>query len=349
VLRTLAALAVAAFHFQFDLARSFPGISVPDMTRGAAGVDVFFVISGFVITRSALLSPDSGARYFLARRLIRIVPLYWAVTLLYLVLAALPTGHDSTYTLPNILASFVFIPFPRADGVMQPVIGQGWSLNYEMMFYLMFAAALGLSRRYAGALVVAALLSIVAVGTSSAGSAQFEFWSSAIVLEFAAGVALAEVHARGATLPRPLAVAGVLVALAAYLFAPVPSTELGFARLLGWGVPAVMLVGSVALSAQPLAPRWQPLLLLGAASYGMYLLHSVPNRGVVLVLGRLGLDGSTSSVFAVGLVLSLSLTVMLSVIAHTAFERPMMQWLRKRLERSFRRAQEMKVETPAVL
>ena len=63
VLRALAALAVAAFHFQFDLARSFPGIGVPDLTRGAAGVDVFFVISGFVITRSAgLLSPQRGAR-----------------------------------------------------------------------------------------------------------------------------------------------------------------------------------------------------------------------------------------------------------------------------------------------
>jgi exopolysaccharide production protein ExoZ len=316
-LRAVAALAVAAFHFQLDLARALPQTHLPDLIRGAAGVDVFFVISGFVIARSAAAAtPDHGAGHFAARRLIRIVPLYWSVTLLYLVLAAMLPDRGNTFTLPMVLASFAFIPYPRADGFMQPVIGQGWSLNYEMLFYAIYAVAIAMSRRHASWIAIGALV---------------EFWTSSIMLEFAAGIVLAELYARGWRLSRRLALAGVAAAVAFFLFAPIPPTEFNAGRVLWLGLPSLLLVASLALTDRPLIPVWRWVILLGAASYAMYLLHSLPNRAVIAVMFRLGLDAGNMLVFTTTLAVALAGTVALSVIVYTFFERPVMRRLQKKL------------------
>ena len=99
---------------------------------------MFFVISGFVMVHASepLFGRADGPRLFWLRRLIRIAPLYWAVTSLYLVLTLLlPDMATSHYSPGLIAASYLFFPFPREDGTMQPVVGLGWTLNYEMFFY----------------------------------------------------------------------------------------------------------------------------------------------------------------------------------------------------------------------
>ena len=329
-LRAVAALAVAAFHFQLDLARALPQTHLPDLIRGAAGVDVFFVISGFVIARSAAAAtPDHGAGHFAARRLIRIVPLYWSVTLLYLVLAAMLPDRGNTFTLPMVLASFAFIPYPRADGFMQPVIGQGWSLNYEMLFYAIYAVAIAMSRRHASWIAIGALVLVTALGALPTASPLVEFWTSSIMLEFAAGIVLAELYARGWRLSRRLALAGVAAAVAFFLFAPIPPTEFNAGRVLWLGLPSLLLVASLALTDRPLIPVWRWVILLGAASYAMYLL--MPNRAVIAVMFRLGLDAGNMLVFTTTLAVALAGTVALSVIVYTFFERPVMRRLQKKL------------------
>jgi hypothetical protein len=79
------------------------------------------------------------------------------VTTLYVALAFTLPGHRNTYSAESIIASCLFVPWPRLDGVMQPVIGQGWALNYEMLFYAVFALAV-LARRRVAVASVAALL-----------------------------------------------------------------------------------------------------------------------------------------------------------------------------------------------
>jgi peptidoglycan/LPS O-acetylase OafA/YrhL len=338
-LRAVAALAVAAFHFELDLARALPQAHLPDLIRGAAGVDVFFVISGFVIARSAAAAAaDHGAGYFAARRLIRIVPLYWSVTLFYLALAAVLPDRGNTFTLPMVLASFFFVPFPRTDGFMQPVIGQGWSLNYEMLFYAIYAGAIVLNRRHASWIAIAALMLVAALGALPIASPQIEFWTSSIMLEFAAGIALAELYGRGLRLARPLAIAGVAVAVAFFLFAPIPPSEFNTGRVLWLGAPSLLLVGSLALADTPLIPAWRWVILLGAASYAMYLLHSLPNRAVIAIMFTLGLDASNTVVFFAAMLVAIAGTVALSVIVYTVFERPVMQRLQELLARRRSRA-----------
>src|SRR5947209_13034622 len=148
ILRFVAALAVVAFH---ALGLAPKGFEVPEsavstaLSYGGHGVDLFFVISGFIIfysSRSAILSPAD----FLRRRVERIVPLYFLVIFIFPLLAlALPAvfATPGWYTPRHIAKSLAFISF--TDGA-PPVIAVGWSLEYEMYFYLAVALLMALTR-----------------------------------------------------------------------------------------------------------------------------------------------------------------------------------------------------------
>ncbi len=155
ILRALAALMVVFSHVQadsFDTAnragQHFAGFHMLPLN---AGVDLFFVISGFIMvyaSRRLFGTPRAGAQ-FMARRIARIVPLYWLATSLALILLGYEAarGKGAFPGVWEILASFGFIPFARPqDGLVQPVTGVGWTLNYEMFFYAVFALFVGLAR-----------------------------------------------------------------------------------------------------------------------------------------------------------------------------------------------------------
>ena len=116
-----------------------------------AGVDIFFVISGFIMVyaSSRWFGSARAPRVFLAHRIARIVPLYWATMMVYLaVLLLTPWLLNSEYLAPHfVIASFLFIPAARPDGLVQPLYSLGWTLNYEMFFYALFAIAIAFPRR----------------------------------------------------------------------------------------------------------------------------------------------------------------------------------------------------------
>ena len=150
VLRALAATAVVCAHFQMDLGRLLNARdALPDLTLGHAGVDLFFVISGFVMVYASepMFGRAGGSWQFMTRRLIRIVPVYWLASTLYLVMALAIPVFEKSYSTASVVASYLFIPWPRLDGIMQPLVGQGWTLNYEMFFYAIFAMAVSAPRR----------------------------------------------------------------------------------------------------------------------------------------------------------------------------------------------------------
>src|SRR3954454_10421191 len=148
ILRFVAAVAVVAFHV---LGVAPDGYQVAEsaisfvLSYGGRGVDLFFVISGFIIfyaTHDGGLKPAE----FLRRRVIRIVPLYFVVIFALTMLAiTLPAtfGTPEWYTPRHILKSLAFIAF--SDGDM-PVVYVGWSLEYEMYFYLATALLMALTR-----------------------------------------------------------------------------------------------------------------------------------------------------------------------------------------------------------
>ena len=174
-LRAFAALSVAVWHVLHDAIPLDPSGHIERWHNAlpwASGVDLFFVISGFVMVYASaeLFGRRSSPMTFMARRLIRIVPLYWGATTLFLVVAlATPSSvSQAGFGLADVVMSYAFLPTSRPDGTIQPIYSLGWTLNYEMFFYVVFAACIVLPRRRA--LAAVALLLMLSAGSAFAAT-----------------------------------------------------------------------------------------------------------------------------------------------------------------------------------
>jgi peptidoglycan/LPS O-acetylase OafA/YrhL len=241
---------------------------------GAIGVDVFFVISGFLMTyiSEPYFSRKRSAGDFLLQRLIRIWPPYALVT----IVACIVAYHRGwPFDLrPYRLASFLFIPSFDQSGRLQPIVGPGWTLNYEMLFYVCFAITILLGRGQA-LLKLAGIITLLFVAGSlaPAGGVFHTFFGDPILFEFVAGAAIGFALKNGRMQPRHgLVWIAAAAALLALLFAlGLRGTET-YQRLLAWGLPSAMVfIGFVALEEQVTWPR--SVLFLGNASYSIYLTH----------------------------------------------------------------------------
>jgi exopolysaccharide production protein ExoZ len=270
ILRFFAALAVVAFHV---LGAPPKGFEVPDsaltfaLSYGGRGVDLFFVISGFVIfyaTHSSKLTPAK----FLRRRVERIVPLYFvvifAVTMLAITLPA-TFGTPDWYTARHILKSLAFIAFTDGD---MPVVYVGWSLEYEMYFYLATALLMALTRDVWRDIVV--MFSAVAIVGQIPGVAaalgNYAFFADPMILEFVLGVIVGSVFVNG-RIGWPMPVAAACAIAVVLLSDPMN-------RVIVSGIPAACLVAAAAwLSRKRIDPSWpeRALARLGDASYSIYL------------------------------------------------------------------------------
>ena len=261
--RALACLAVVVFHAA-EMWRTHlsPGDTVV-WRRAAAGVDVFFVISGFVMMLSAsrLQGVPHAGQVFLWARLRRIVPLYWLCSVVKIT-GLVWAGRFARLGLAYCLGSLLFLPVHDAAGLFKPVLPVGWTLSFEMLFYGVFAATLGAGRSPA-LYVPPVLLAMIFLPLGE--------MSDPIILEFTYGIALALLWRRGwlASLwtGLPLLSAG----LAGIAFLPAVSTDL---RMLSWGLPAASMVAGM-LCLEPIVSRAVPRVLidLGDASYAIYLTH----------------------------------------------------------------------------
>jgi exopolysaccharide production protein ExoZ len=166
-LRALAAAMVVQIHGvdNYVLKALNRGADDPGMGRGfgGLGVQLFFCISGYIILKSAENLPANvpAALNFIKRRLIRVVPIYWLVTFFYIVKFHLE-GHPAMPA--DVFRSFLFIPFTNDSGLMRPVLGVAWTLNYEMFFYALMAVAVALFARWRVVMVITGLLSLTLVG-----------------------------------------------------------------------------------------------------------------------------------------------------------------------------------------
>lgn len=330
-LRAIAALIVVFLHAQFD-AVHFAGERgfVPNRALPwEVGVDIFFVISGFIIVYSSKkIFGKSGSRQeFLVRRLIRIVPLYWLATLVFLGVALImPHALNSpSPTAAEILASFLFFPLTNSLGIAQPVLTLGWTLNYEMAFYMIFAAAVVWPRKRAIYTVALVFCSLVGLGAVFALPMPFAFWANTMALEFVFGMGIALARDTGG---RPgIILRAVLAYVAIYMLRENLMVD-GIDRVFALGVPATMLVMAAVLGQEPRLPPIiaRMLVLLGDASYALYLFHPIALRSMRLILSGTDIGPWTY----IGL--SVSAAVVLSIVIHLAFEKPVMRYLRKRWE-----------------
>ena len=303
--------------------------------NGAAGVDIFFVISGLVMTLStARLQRDGGAAWtFLKRRLERVVPLYWLATTAKVVGTLLVPGLalHTIGTTWHVVASYLFLPSMGPGATFEPTLVSGWTLNLEMLFYLLIAASLALGVR-AAVVAVPALAALAGVGMARllAPWVAVSFWTEPVLLEFVWGMALGWMVLRAAGRGRlPQALGWGLVGAGFCALVLTHSMIDSSWRPLVWGGPAVAIVGGALV----LEARWggrvpQWLLLLGDASYSIYLTHAF----VVPLLGA-GWLGTVlmrpERAFAVGLA-GLVLSCGAGVACYLLVELPMLEWFRLR-------------------
>jgi exopolysaccharide production protein ExoZ len=272
ILRLLAAVAVVAFH-AWGVAPE--GFRVPEgavsfvLSYGGRGVDLFFVISGFIIfyaTHHAALTPAE----FLRRRVERIAPLYFVVTFAVIILAmTLPAtfGTEGWYTPRHILKSLAFIAF--TDGEM-PVVYLGWSLEYEMYFYLAVALLMALTRDvWRNIVMIFSALAIVGrIPGIDATLGNYAFFVDPMILEFVLGVIAASLFVNG-RVSWPISVA------AACAIATVLVTE-PTNRVILFGIPSACLVTAAAfVSLKRLNPSWLERAL---ARLGMRPIRSISRR-----------------------------------------------------------------------
>lgn len=353
ILRAVAAAMVVWHHARHEaglLAACGAGetLSPDTVLPWWAGVDLFFVISGLVIVLASrpLVGLPGGRGHFLAHRIARVAPLYWLTTLLYLALAlAVPSLLGEAGALVRdpafVAASFLFWPLARPDGAVQPLYGLGWTLNYEMAFYALFALGLGFTLRGAVVWLCAVLVALVTAGTLVALPMPLAFWADPIVLEFALGALLGLARVSGLRLPPVLRIGLTLLGAAGFLLAArqlqdgaeVP----GFARPLLVGLPALLLVAAAALGPSrdragitALPAPMRGLARLGDASYALYLTHPFALRAGREALLRLGLAPALHPWGAMLAMTGLALAVSLAV--HAVVERPLTERLRSFLE-----------------
>jgi exopolysaccharide production protein ExoZ len=329
-LRAVAALLVVLYHaFELWGLRVDPAAPGVKWTNGASGVDIFFAISGFVMVVSSQRLVDRPGAWliFLRHRVIRIVPLYWLLTTLKILgVVLLPTiVLRTSVDFYSVAASYLFLPVVDTAGNFRPVLPVGWTLTYEFLFYLFFAAALAL--RIDVLRIVAPGLGLVA----AVGLLRGENWPdwtilfSTIVLEFLFGVVLAKWTLRGFRLAPAVAMLLVLGGFAAILAMPMGPENL---RVLSWGMPAFAIVaGAVSLEplVAPALPRW--ILALGDASYSIYLSHGFVLPVLMLLIGRFVSPGLWAE--AVTILLCLVASSIAGWVMFFRVENPMLQFLRR--------------------
>jgi peptidoglycan/LPS O-acetylase OafA/YrhL len=193
-LRAVAALLVVIDHALLEISDNQPGglITHVAWTLGSAGVYVFFVISGFILVHISWGSfgRPSSATNFLRRRITRIVPLYWLATIAAFAYHKVSATHGASDSWPELVRSLAFIPYCGGDGSWDPVLPQGWSLNYEMMFYAIFALGLSFPRKIALPAVGITLGAFVVIQPLLPNE-TLAYLSSPIVLWFLLGMGLA--------------------------------------------------------------------------------------------------------------------------------------------------------------
>lgn len=329
-LRGLAALLVVFVHLETlaKLARLPDGVTV----FGNSGVDVFFVISGLimVVTTSGRKQTPQG---FLRNRLTRIVPLYWAITfaVFALALAAPALLQSTTADAVALLKSLFFIPYARPDGEMHPVVFVGWTLNYEMAFYVIFAAGLVLPSRLAGlTLSIGVLVAAAIVGQVLRPSGVLGFYTAPMILEFGAGMVLGALFVRD-RLPKAAGWGIPAVALGAATFVLMvagPWLWPQFDRAVMFGVPAVVIVACGLIAERAgLAAKQGTVQLLGSASYSIYLTHFFCTQLVTKAAEKLAFLGPAAmwGFAAVAFVL----VAIVGVVAHRRLELPLTELARR--------------------
>jgi exopolysaccharide production protein ExoZ len=342
-LRAFAALSVLITHaLQWPLGE----INFTLLKTGRLGVEVFFVISGFIMT---MIVGDGAFRpeRFLSRRALRIVPAYWMATFMVTVLAlALPSQFRTTVpTIEGLIKTLLFIPSqdPKA-----PLLVLGWTLDYEAFFYVVFASLFFLSSGLRTLVLCVLFAALVATGLSLHNPSHMQaFYTSMSLIGFCAGAVVAQLYRQGWLTPhadvRHALIGATLALVAAFYVVPWGGADrvtLPLHLLMTITAVSILLL-SLQIEVSGLLPHVATLKYLGDASYSLYLFQLFP-IAAAWAIGKQLYDVQQPLAYLGCAALAILLGVGFGLVCHHRIERPFLdvgrRWRRVLLGRGRRPA-----------
>ena len=261
ILRAFAAINVVLFHVIFTSEKyGFPSFLSFFGNWGESGVDIFFVISGFIICHTQIKKKKNFLE-FIKQRLIRIIPIYWMLNIfiifLYLIKPNIFLSMEVTNKL--IFSSFLFISQIIND--TYPILIVGWSLEYEIFFYLLFAFFL-LFRNINFVLLIFLFIFLIL------------FTQEYLLAEFLFGILLAYFYYRVKKMNIIFSIILIIIGFSILVFSInhfyLIQINNSFDRMLLWGIPTTMILFGLIYIKQY---KINFLIFLGNASYSIYLIH----------------------------------------------------------------------------
>jgi len=291
VLRGLAASLVVILHilasmdtyYHFNILNSYPSLAA----FLESGVDMFFVISGFImfaVTRNKFAQGYTWT--FIKKRAFRVLPLYWIFTLLYVaLLLIIPSAFNtSSFDLVKLIQSLLFIPHYNNSGDVMPVVSVGWTLNFEVYFYFCFALALFFSKKIGSVFALSIILLGLSVQYINGSHVALNVISNSLILEFLMGVFASSIYFQIYTNKGRLTVAlnrkrlnmigwFCLVFLSLYwgiLYENIIDFQIP--RFITWGIPSVIVLIAF-IFFEPYISNWKLGIYVGDVSYSLYLIQ----------------------------------------------------------------------------
>lgn len=313
ILRAIAAINVVIYHTIIDAERYKLQLDYISVLKGwgANGVDIFFVISGFIMVLIQKQRPKT-ATDFVINRIQRIAPVYWLLSFLMIAVnVLLPSAfNELRISFIHGLSSLLFVS--RLFDERYPVVYVGWTLEYEMLFYFIFAITIMLGNFKLTLAATSLTVFVLAM-------ADFSDW---IMVEFAFGIAIGYVYYYGPRPPAPvlLAAFGAGLLLLAILIRPDAH------RALVSGVPAFLLVLGCVFMPQA---RNRTLVFLGDASYSIYLVQVFTIPVFYKVAAAVRPDMPTDLIG----VACVAFTVAVGAALCVAIEKPLQHWTQRLLMR----------------
>jgi exopolysaccharide production protein ExoZ len=327
-LRATAATMVVLYHIGLIFGSDWRGL--------AAGVDIFFVISGFIMWYITTGKRPPSVKRFLLDRAVKVVPPYWIFTLVFAGAAMVtpPAIFSWTLNFPELLKSLLFVPYFSSAEKLEPVLGVGWTLNFEIYFYLIFAVALIIPAKNRLAFILTFLTACAAMSIVGFENAILKTYTSPLVLEFAGGVLIAVWLRSGGRLPTVVGALLILAGALAILTDGGDGSHSWAMRVIRFGLPAIMIVlGCLVIERNKKPEPIEWLKFLGDASYSIYLTHIITIEVFKYVFSKLGLErwGSSVTQQSVMYLITLAACMAVGIACYKLVEEPMHNWMRRRV------------------
>ncbi len=285
-MRAIAALLVVVSHVALK-GEQYSSNPLGWFNVGGAGVDLFFIISGYIMCHTVDHKQVDFVG-FIKARLKRIIPLYWVLTTAALIVfIVFPEKINSSGGATNIIHSYTL--FPTVDKYL---IQNGWTLSYEFFFYSIFASCLALTVSFRYLLPAVIILGLVSIGYyGGSNNFQIQFLTNSLLIEFVFGILIFYFFK---TKSLSYFFGGGLIILSIFMLTLVNNYQFEVPRVVSYGMPALLFfIGMMAL--EPLFKKIETVKMLillknlGNSSYSLYLCHPFSLVLCSIVFKKLGL------------------------------------------------------------